>query len=91
MLLFYADYKKWTPLIHSCDPNLIFNAAHSLDIVACRFIAKVEVLTIDYATFCAADKAMPCQCASSACRKVVVYNEEVQKKYERNSFLRPKK
>ena len=86
-----ADYKKWTPLIHSCEPNLIFNAAHSLDLVACRFIAKGEVLTIDYATFCALDKPFHCQCASSACRKVVVYNEEVQKKYERNTLVRPNK
>ena len=84
-----AHYKKWTPLVHCCDPNLTFDAGHSLDIVACKPISKGQIMAIDHATFCSTKERIPCKCGSLSCRGFIFYDEHIQKKYGRNTFLRP--
>ncbi|KNH07200.1 hypothetical protein XU18_2097 [Perkinsela sp. CCAP 1560/4] len=86
-----ADHKKWTPILHNCEPNLTFNTMHSLDIVACKPIAKGEKMTMNYATFCAADDAIPCNCGAGSCRKFMLYDNYIREKYGRNAFFRPPK
>eukprot|EP00758_Cryptobia_borreli_P001407 Tbor_TRINITY_DN2217_c0_g1::TRINITY_DN2217_c0_g1_i1::g.2799::m.2799 len=83
------DPKRWRPINHSCDPNLIFDKGHSLNVTASRDIARSEELTMDYATFCD-DTMMPfqCECKSHCCRGMIRPDEVSLNKYGTHSWIR---
>ena len=75
-------HNKWRPLNHSCEPNLVFAAPHSLNCVAARDIQRSEELTMDYATFCDMTmKEFDCHCGAPSCRGRISVTEEVIRKY----------
>jgi hypothetical protein len=55
---------------HSCWPNLWFGPEHSLDVYARLDIKAGEQLTMDHATFGAA-QPFECRCGAASCRKTV--------------------
>lgn len=66
------DPKRWRPINHSCDPNLVFAEGHSLNVIARRSIKEQEDLTLDYSTFCDYTmKPFQCFCNSDKCRGTV--------------------
>eukprot|EP00731_Ephydatia_muelleri_P003281 Em0001g3281a len=75
-------HNKWRPLNHSCEPNLVFAAPHSLNCVAARDIQRSEELTMDYASFCDVTmKEFDCHCGAPSCRGRISVTEEVIRKY----------
>jgi hypothetical protein len=81
--------KKWRPINHSCDPNLIFAEGHSLNVIASRDIKKGDDLTLDYATFCDFSmKPFQCFCKTSHCRGMIQPNEAALAKYGTNAWHR---
>ena len=76
------DHNKWRPINHSCEPNLIFAAPHSLNQIAARDIQHLEELTMDYATFCDETmKQFDCHCGAPSCRRKISVTEEAIRKY----------
>jgi D-alanine-D-alanine ligase len=68
-LLWDNNPAGWAPQNHSCSPNTEYDG---LNVVATRFIAKGEELTLDYASFL--DEHMQpfeCQCGAPNCRKTI--------------------
>mmetsp|Transcript_59539 Transcript_59539/g.69001 ORF Transcript_59539/g.69001 Transcript_59539/m.69001 type:complete len:508 (+) Transcript_59539:79-1602(+) len=62
------DPKMWRSFNHSCEPNLAFDDARSLNVTALRDIEPNEELTMDFRTF--SDDAMKpftCHCNTSSC------------------------
>jgi hypothetical protein len=83
------DPRRWRPINHSCDPNCIFAAPHSLNVVAARDIAAGEDLSIDYATFCDGTmKPFQCLCGSARCRGLISPDAASLAKYGEHSWLR---
>jgi D-alanine-D-alanine ligase len=65
-VLWDEDPAQWAPQNHSCNPNTIFSG---LNLVALRYIAPGEELTVDYATFCNEDmEPFDCRCQGPDCR-----------------------
>ncbi|CAF3822152.1 unnamed protein product [Rotaria sordida] len=64
-ILWHEDSRKWTPINHSCDPNVWING---LDCIARRYIPLGEELTIDYATYLTTIPSFQCWCGTSICR-----------------------
>lgn len=68
-ILWPSDPADWAPQNHSCAPNTAFAG---LDVIALADISAGDELTIDYATFCAADMpAFECRCGAPACRGTI--------------------
>ncbi len=68
-LLWDNNPNEWAPQNHSCSPNTAYDG---LDVIANRFIAAGEELTLDYASFL--DENMEpfhCHCGSPKCRGLV--------------------
>eukprot|EP00796_Vickermania_ingenoplastis_P005010 gene5010-3605_t len=89
----YAIWEKnpsrWRPINHCCDPNCIFAAPHSLNVIAARNIAKGEDLTMDYATFCDGTmKPFECLCGASVCRRWIQADQTSLEKYGENAWFR---
>lgn len=89
----YAIWEKepsrWRPINHSCDPNCVFAAPHSLNIIAARDINKGDDLTMDYATFCDGTmKPFDCLCGSRLCRGRIQADERALQKYGKHSWFR---
>ena len=81
--------KRWRPINHSCDPNLIFRDGHGLNQIAARDIKKGEDLTLDYAMFCDFTmKPFQCFCGSPMCRGMIQPNAEALAKYGTNAWHR---
>jgi hypothetical protein len=81
--------RTWRPINHSCDPNVIFAAGHSLNVIAARDIPAGESLTLDYATFC--DFTMQpfdCFCKTAQCRKRIFIDEASLAKYGTHAWHR---
>jgi hypothetical protein len=63
------DPKRWKPINHSCEPN---SWLEGLNLVARKNITKGELITLEYATFCADTlESFECGCNSSNCRKII--------------------
>jgi len=78
------DQKLDWHLNHSCDPNVWYIRKDLIE--ARRDIQKGQELTYDYATTQANTKmAMPCNCGSKDCRKIIKGDDwkikELQEKY----------
>lgn len=83
------DPRTWRPINHSCDPNLIFAAKHSLNVIASRDIKKGEDLTMDYAAFCDFTmKPFNCFCKTACCRGVIRPDAVSLAKYTVNAWHR---
>lgn len=83
------DLKRWRPLKHSSDPNLILAAPHSLNWVAARDIEINEELTMDYSTFCDGTlKEFDCVCRTPNCRGTIKVSQEVLTMYGKNAWHR---
>ncbi|CAG9583535.1 putative SET domain protein [Leishmania major strain Friedlin] len=83
------DPQRWRPINHSCDPNCIFAAPHSLNVIAARDIAAGEDLSMDYATFCDGTmKPFECLCGAACCRGVISADACSLAKYGGHSWLR---
>ena len=83
------SHNKWRPINHSCEPNLIFAAPHSLNVIAARDIQHLEELTMDYATFCDETmKQFDCHCGTPSCRQKISVTGEVIDKYGVHSWHR---
>ena len=83
------DPKRWRPINHSCDPNCINAAPHSLNVIAARDIAKGEDLAMDYSTFCDFTmKPFQCLCGSTTCRGEIKIEARHLIKYGQNAWLR---
>lgn len=68
-VIWEGNHKKLRPLTHSCEPNLVFAAPHSLNCIAARDIQRSEQLTIDFATFRDVTmKQFDCHCGTPSCR-----------------------
>ena len=80
------DPEKYTPINHSCDPNIWY--ANGFDNqYARRDIKKGEHITLDYAMFLANNKLQfECKCEAKCCRKVIKSNDfmkpEIIEKYK---------
>lgn len=80
---------RWRPINHCCDPNCIFAAPHSLNVIAARDISAGEDLTMDYATFCDGTmKPFHCLCGSAQCRGWIQADEVSLAKYGKNAWFR---
>ncbi len=65
--------RDWKPINHSCNPNAWLE---NLNLVARRFIASGEQITIDYATFCHATmEEFACTCGEEECRHLITGND----------------
>ncbi|CAJ1012493.1 putative SET domain containing protein [Leishmania naiffi] len=83
------DPQRWRPVNHSCDPNCIFAAPHSLNVIAAREIAAGEDLSMDYATFCDGTmKPFRCLCGADCCRGLITPDAASLIKYGEHSWLR---
>lgn len=83
------DPLRWRPINHSCDPNCIFDAPHSLNVVAAREIAAGEDLNMDYATFCDETmKPFQCICGAPCCRGLIAPDAASLMRYGDHSWLR---
>lgn len=83
------DPQRWRPINHSCDPNCIFAAPHSLNVIAAREIAAGEDLSMDYATFCDGTmKPFECLCGAACCRGMISVDASSLAKYGEHSWLR---
>jgi len=83
------DHTTWRPINHSCDPNLMFVAPHSLNNVAVRDIEEGEELTMDYATFCDGTmQPFDCMCKTAKCRGRISVTEEALKSWGGNAWHR---
>lgn len=83
------DPTRWRPINHSCDPNCIFDAPHSLNVIAARDIAAGEDLSMDYATFCDGTmKPFNCLCGAACCRHRIIPNGQDLSMYGENAWLR---
>jgi hypothetical protein len=83
------DPKRWRPINHSCDPNCINAAPHSLNVVASRDIAKGDDLAMDYSTFCDSTmKPFTCLCGTASCRGEIKMEARHLTKYGENTWLR---
>ncbi|GET93082.1 set domain protein, putative [Leishmania tarentolae] len=83
------DPHRWRPINHSCDPNCVFAAPHSLNVIAAREIAAGEDLSMDYATFCDGTmKPFECLCGAACCRGMISADPSSLAKYGENSWLR---
>ena len=81
--------RLWRPINHSCDPNLVFGAGHSLNVLASRDIKEGDDLTMDYATFCDFTmKPFQCYCGTSCCRGKIQPDEASLTKYGTNAWHR---
>ena len=81
--------KRWRPINHSCDPNLVFAEGHSLNVIARRDIKEREDLTLDYSTFCDYTmKPFECFCKSDLCRGTVIPGQVPWEQYGTHSWLR---
>ena len=63
--------EDWAPITHSCDASCWLDGLH---IVARRSLKKGELITLDYATFCAFPDhvdGIVCACGSTNCRRVI--------------------
>ncbi|KAG5463849.1 hypothetical protein LSCM1_00021 [Leishmania martiniquensis] len=83
------DPQRWRPINHSCDPNCIFAAPHSLNVIAARDIAAGEDLSMDYATFCDGTmKPFHCLCGADGCRGLIIPDAASLAKYGEHAWLR---
>eukprot|EP00760_Papus_ankaliazontas_P027478 PhM_4_TR3357/c0_g1_i1/m.87493/K01921/ddl; D-alanine-D-alanine ligase len=83
------DHTTWRPINHSCDPNIVFVAPHSLNCFARRDIAEGEELTMDYATFCDETmKPFECCCGAAGCRKIIEVTKSAVVPYGKNAWHR---
>ncbi|KPI88224.1 putative SET domain protein [Leptomonas seymouri] len=83
------DPQRWRPINHSCDPNCVFAAPHSLNVIAARDIVAGEDLSMDYATFCDGTmKPFRCLCGAACCRGLISPDAASLAKYGENSWLR---
>lgn len=83
------DPRQWRPINHSCDPNLIFGANHSLNVIASRAIKQGEALTLDYAIFCDFTMAaFNCLCGAARCRGLITPDELSLSLYGTHSWHR---
>ncbi len=65
--------RDWKPINHSCNPDAWLE---NMDLVARRFIASGEQITIDYATFCHATmEEFECACGAPECRHIITGND----------------
>ena len=68
-VLWHDDPTTWAPQNHSCDANTAFDG---LNVVASRFIASGEELTLDYAGFMNEQgEPFACCCGSARCRGTI--------------------
>ncbi|KAG5465320.1 hypothetical protein CUR178_00020 [Leishmania enriettii] len=83
------DPQRWRPINHSCNPNCIFAAPHSLNVIAARDIAAGEDLSMDYATFCDGTmKPFQCLCGADCCRGLISPDAASLAKYGEHAWLR---
>ncbi|KAK7197242.1 SET domain protein [Novymonas esmeraldas] len=83
------DPQRWRPINHSCNPNCIFAAPHSLNVIAARDVAAGEDLSMDYATFCDTTmKPFQCLCGADCCRGLIHPDAASLAKYGEHAWLR---